>query len=131
MRFPGRMDRTAPLAAPLDEIAALVERGFVRRLWIWCIDARGGLRRDLQQVDGIPVSPDAGAARALRGVLELVLQDARAVVVVLERAGSAEPTPDDWAWRDAIERAARGAAVPVRGVLLAHGCGVDELAPVR
>lgn len=124
------MERSAPLTGPLDEIAALVERGFVRRLWIWCIDPGGGLRRDLQQIDGVPVSPDAGAAVVLRGILELVLEDAREVVVVLERPGSSSPTPDDWAWHDALVRAIDGLAVPLRAVLLAHGSGVDALTPV-
>lgn len=129
MRFPACMDRTAPLAAPLADVAALVQHGIVARLWIFPVEPDGSLRRDLQQVDGIPTTPDAYAVRALRGILEHVLGRDEELVVVIERPAGADPTPDDWAWLDAVVRAARAVPVPLRGVLLAHRAGVDALVP--
>lgn len=117
------------LTEPLERVAALVQCGFVSRLWIFLIDPDGRLRREVQQIDGIPITPDAHAVPALRGILDLVVDDGQEAVVVIERAAAAEPTPDDWAWHDAIRSAARGPRVTLRGVLLAHRDGVDVLAP--
>lgn len=123
------MDDITALEAPLDDVAVLVQHGIVRRLWIFPIAADGTLRRDLQQVDGIPVSPDAYAVLALRGILGHVVDEDEEVAVVIERPAAAAPTPDDWAWHDAIVRAASGIPVSLRGVLLAHRTGVDALHP--
>ncbi|MCH1883025.1 hypothetical protein [Agrococcus sp. ARC_14] len=129
------MDDTTPPPSPFAEAdplaaaAALVQQGIVRRLWIFLIDPRGRLRRELQQVDGIPVTPDAYAVLAVRGILGHVLEPENEVAFAIERPGRPEPTPDDWAWHDAIVRAAEGISVPLRGVLLAHGSGVDPMAP--
>lgn len=111
----------------LDQIAALVQHGIVPRLWIFVVEADGSLRRDLQQIDGIPVSPDAHAVLALRGILGYLLGDDEDVVFVIERPAGAEPSPDDWAWHDAIVAAARGLPVALRGVLLAHRAGVAAM----
>ena len=116
-------------ADPLAAAAALVQQGFVRRLWIFLIDPDGSLRRALQQIDGIPVSPDAYAVLALRGILGHVIEPEVEVAFVIERTGRAEPTPDDWAWHHAITKASRGIEVPLRGVLLAHDSGVDVMEP--
>lgn len=121
--------RPSSLTAPLDRIAELVQHGIVTRLWIFLIEPDGSLRREMQQIDGIPRSPDAYAVLALRGILGHVLDVDQEVVFVIERPGGAEPTPDDWAWHDAIVRAAGGIPVPLRGVLLAHRTGVDALVP--
>lgn len=122
------MDDTTP-TDPLAQVAALVQQGFVARLWMFPVTADERLRRDVQQIDGIPISPDAVAVRALRSLLEHVLDGAPAVVVVIERPAAPQPTPDDWAWHDVICRAARGVPVALRGVLLAHRDGVDLLEP--
>ncbi|WP_413319793.1 hypothetical protein AA0Z99_04320 [Agrococcus sp. 1P02AA] len=111
----------------LDEIAALVQHGIVPRLWIFIVGADGSLRRDLQQIDGIPVSPDAHAVLALRGIIGFLLEEDEAVVCVIERPAGAEPSPDDWAWHDAIVAAARGLPGALRGVLLAHRAGVASM----
>lgn len=123
------MDDNTSRDSRLDEVAALVQHGIVLRLWIFLIEPDGSLRRDLQQLDGIPISPDAHAVLALRGILGQLLDDAREVVFVIERPGSLTPSPDDWAWHDAIVRAVSGIPVPLRGVLLAHRDGVDVLQP--
>lgn len=122
------MDDTAP-TDPLAQVAALVQQGFVARLWIFPLAADGSLRRDVQQIDGVPVSPDAAAVRAIRSLLEFVLDGDTEVVVVIERPAAPRPTPDDWAWHDVFCRAVRGTAVTVRGVLLAHRDGIDVLEP--
>ncbi|GEK81422.1 hypothetical protein [Agrococcus baldri] len=123
------MDDNTPRDDTLDEVAALVQHGIVPRLWIFLIDPDGTLRRDLQQIDGTPVSPDAYAVLALRGILGHVLDVDQEVVFVIERPAGPRPSPDDWAWHDAIVRAAGGIPVPLRGVLLAHLDGVDVLEP--
>lgn len=122
------MDDTTP-TDPLAQVAALVQQGFVARLWIFPLTADDRLRRDVQQIDGIPISPDAVAVRALRSLLAHVLDGDAEVVVVIERPAGPQPTPDDWAWHDVICRAARGVPVTMRGVLLAHRDGVDLLEP--
>lgn len=114
---------------PLAQVAALVQQGFVARLWLFTIAADGTLRRAVQQIDGIPVSPDAAAVGALRGLMVHVLDGDAAIVAVIERPAAPPPSPDDWAWHDAIRGAARGVPVPLRGVLLAHREGVDVLEP--
>jgi hypothetical protein len=113
----------------LEAVAALVQEGLVPRLWIFLIEPDGSLRRGLQHVDGIPVSPDAYAVLALRGILGHLLETDQEAVFVIERPAGPAPTPDDWAWHDAIVRAARGIPVPLRGVLLAHRDGVDAMRP--
>lgn len=128
MRFPAGMDDIIH-PDPLDEVAALVRHGIVARIWIFLIGADGSLQRAVQQIDGIPVSPDAHAVLALRGILARTVDRDEEVVAVIERPAAPAPTPDDWAWHDAIRSAARGLPVPVRGVLLAHLAGVEVLAP--
>ncbi|SDR67512.1 hypothetical protein [Agrococcus carbonis] len=123
------MDDTPALPGSLGEVAALVQHGIVRRLWIFLMDDVGVLQPQLQQIDGTPVTPDAYAVLALRRILALVAEPGTSIVVVLERSGSAAPTPDDWAWRDAAVRAAREQALPLDGVLLAHRDGVGPLEP--
>lgn len=113
----------------LEAVATLVRHGIVPRLWIFMIERDGTLRRDLQQIDGIPVSPDAHAVLALRGILGHLLETDQELVFVIERPDGPTPSPDDWAWHDAIVRAVRGIPVPLRGVLLAHRDGVDALRP--
>lgn len=113
----------------LELARGLVQHAIVRRLWILLLDGDGALRPQLQQVDGIPVSPDGHAALALRGILGLVAEPGAEAAFVLERPGGARPTPDDWAWRDAIVRAVCRREVPLRAVLLAHSAGVDRLEP--
>lgn len=113
----------------LEAVAALVQHGIVPRLWIFLIEPDGALRRDLQQVDGVPISPDAHAVLALRGILGHLLEVDQEVVFVIERPAGPTPSPDDWAWHDAIVRAVRGIPVPLRGVLLAHLGGVDAMRP--
>lgn len=115
--------------AALEAVAALVQHGIVARLWIFLIEPDGTMRRDLQQVDGIPTSPDAHAVLALRGILGHLLDDDQEVVFVIERPAGPTPSPDDWAWHDAIVRAVRGISVSLRGVLLAHLDGVDAMRP--
>lgn len=148
MRFHARMDDTDPRHGSRerpfgpgelvrDEQALLacarsiVQHGIVRRLWILLIDDDGAMLPQLQQIDGTPVSPDAYAVMALRRILDVVAEPDVEVAFVLERPGASRPSPDDWAWHDAVVRAARAQAVPLRGVLLAHGGGVDLLAPPR
>ena len=148
MRFHARMDDTDPRngsrARPFgpgeriqDEHAlrahasSLVQQGIVQRLWILLVDDHGAMLPQLQQIDGTPVSPDAYAVMALRRILDVVAAPDVEVAFVLERPGGGRPTPDDWAWHDAVVRAARAQAVPLRGVLLAHGAGVDLLEPPR
>jgi hypothetical protein len=115
--------------ATLEAVAALVQHGIVPRLWIFLIEPDGTMRRDLQQVDGIPISPDAYAVLALRGILGHLLEQDQEVVFVIERPAGPTPSPDDWAWHDAIVRTVRGIPVPLRGVLLAHLDGVDAMRP--
>lgn len=122
------MDDTTP-RDPLAQVAALVQQGFVARLWIFPLSSDGSLRREVQQIDGIPISPDAVAVRALRSLFEHVLDGDAEVVVVIERPAAPQPTPDDWAWHDVVGRAARGVPVALRGVLLAHRDGVDVMEP--
>jgi hypothetical protein len=123
------MDDTPTLPGALGEVAALVQHGIVRRLWIFLIDDGGAVRPELQQIDGTPVTPDAYAVLALRRILSLVAEPGTSVVLVLERPGAATPSPDDWAWRDAAARAAHEQALPLCGVLLAHRDGVAALEP--
>ncbi|SFS18870.1 hypothetical protein SAMN04487783_2763 [Agrococcus baldri] len=115
--------------ATLQAVAALVQHGIVARLWIFLIEPDGTMHRDLQQVDSIPTSPDAYAVLALRGILGHLLDGDQEVVFVIERPAGPTPSPDDWAWHDAIVRAVRGIPVPLRGVLLAHSEGVDAMRP--
>ena len=140
MRFPARMgnfipDRLLELGhAPLDDglslldrARTLVGRGLVRRIWLLLLDDERRQLPLLPQIDGLPVSPDAGTASTLRTLLDRLGEHAAHVAIVLERPGGAEPEPDDLAWADAIARASRGADAAVVGVLLAHGRGVDLL----
>ena len=142
MRFHARMDDTDPRngsrARPFgpgerihDEHALLAcVRSLVQQGIVHCPEGRK-LLPQLQQIDGTPVSPDAYAVMALRRILDVVAAPDVEVAFVLERPGGGRPTPDDWAWHDAVVRAARAQAVPLRGVLLAHGAGVDLLEPPR
>lgn len=121
---------------PLDDDPALLERartliqcGYVRRLWLLAIDADDLLVPGLTQIDGTPVTPDADAVGALRGILDHFAAEGMSLAVVLERPGSPWPSPDDWAWHDAIRGAAAHRPGALRGVLLAHGSGVDLLEP--
>ncbi|WP_405216433.1 hypothetical protein [Agrococcus sp. Ld7] len=122
------MDETTA-SDPLEQVAALVQQGLVARLWFFPVTAEGHLRRAVRQIDGIPITPDAAASGVLRSLLERARHGDPEVVAVIERHGASRPNPDDWAWHDAIHRAARSVPVVLRGVLLAHAGGVDALEP--
>ena len=128
-RVPSRPIRARDADDLLEVARGLVQHGLVRRLWILLLTPDGTLLPQLQQVDGIPVCPDAYAVLALRGLLGRIAEPEREIAVVLERPGAARPTPDDWAWHDAVARAARGQALPLRSVLLAHSADVDLMEP--
>lgn len=114
--------------ALLDRATTLIERGAVRRMWLLLLDDERRQLPLLPQIEGTPVSPDAGTAATLAALLTGVAEVAAHVAVVLERPGSARATPDDLAWADALVRAAgRTPGVQLLGVLLAHGRGVDAL----
>ncbi len=121
---------------PLDDDASLLERarslircGLVRRLWLLLLDADGIMVPTLTQIDETPVAPEPEASVALRRLVHGIADMGGSVAVVLERPGPPWPSPDDWAWHDAIRRAADGRGSALRAVLLAHSAGVDVLQP--
>ncbi|WP_306231150.1 hypothetical protein [Agrococcus beijingensis] len=116
-------------AALLERARTLIQQGYVRRLWLLAIDERGLLVPQLTQLDDPPITPDAPAVGALRRIIGFFADAGTSLAVVLERPGSPWPSPDDWAWHDVIHRAAADRPEALRGVLLAHGCGVDLLEP--
>jgi hypothetical protein len=113
--------------ALLERARSLIRCGFVRRLWLLAIETDGTMLPQLTQLDDTPVTPDAPAIDALRRILHGFADAGLSLAVVLERPGSPWPSPDDWAWRDVIQRAAGERPEALRAVLLAHGCGVDLL----
>lgn len=116
-------------AALLDRARSLIREGFVRRLWLLLLDADGIMLPRLTQIDETPVTPEAEASPALRRLIAAIAEGGMSVAFVLERPGASMPTPDDWAWHEAIRRAGDGLGDALRGILLAHGGGVDLLEP--
>ncbi|GAA3600762.1 hypothetical protein [Agrococcus terreus] len=114
-------------AALLARARDLIGSGLVRRLWLLLLDDDGRQLPLLPQLDGIPVSPDGQATMTIRSMLGTLAEVGSQAVVVLERPGAPSASPDDLAWGDAIRRGARGIDLRLRGVLLAHGRGVDPL----
>lgn len=116
-------------AALLERVRTLVQRGFVRRLWLVLLDDESRQLPVMPQIEEMPRSPGADAVQVLAQLLDQVGEFCTAVAFVLERPGRPRPEPDDLAWADAIARAASGSPVRLRAVLLAHGVGVDPVEP--
>lgn len=116
-------------AALLDRARSLIREGFVRRLWLLLLDGDGIMLPRLTQIDETPVTPEAEAAAALHRLIGGIAEAGMSVAFVLERPGPPVPTPDDCAWHATIRRAGDGLGGALRGILLAHGGGVDLLEP--
>ncbi|MGM1030042.1 MAG: hypothetical protein ACQEWM_09260 [Actinomycetota bacterium] len=118
-------------AALLDRARSLIREGLVPRLWLLLLDGDGIMLPRLTQIDETPVTPEAEATAALHQLMGGIAEAGMSVAFVLERPGPPEPSPDDWAWHATIRRAGDGLGATLRGILLAHGGGVELLESSR
>lgn len=113
-----------------QRVADLIGRACRRQLWFLFLDERGVQLPVLMPVADPPLSPPPPESGGLLGMVGHLVEavEAAAIVLVLERFGTASLTDSDRAWAAALHTACNEVGVPLRGMLLSHRDGVRWLA---
>ena len=111
-----------------QRVATLIGKAIRRQLWVMFLDENDVQLPVLMPIDGVPTQPEGNERlpEILRQLVDSV--GAHSVILVLERYASQELTGSDIAWARALHKAAEGADIGLRAILLSHRGGVRWVA---
>jgi hypothetical protein len=113
-----------------ERIAALVGRACSRQIWFLFLDGEQVQLPLIIPVSDPPVMPDPSVPQLIGNITQAGDgQDARSVIVVLERYAGPEFTVADRAWARALDAELTATGLPMRAILLSHRRGVRWFAP--